>query len=96
MVFARLSGLQENGWHSGLESLAWITDESNGGLFELDWVVLRKELLTAKGRITEQIIKHAKDNGEFFTQTPEPESETGMYQHSGFDRKSSPISSAGP
>ena len=34
VIFTRLSGLQEYGWHSGLEYLVWITDQLNGGLSE--------------------------------------------------------------
>ncbi|MGB2611957.1 MAG: hypothetical protein WBC80_23540, partial [Isosphaeraceae bacterium] len=30
VIFARLSGLQEYGWHSGLECLVWITDKLTG------------------------------------------------------------------
>jgi len=75
VVFARLSGVQEYGWHSGLEKLVWITDELNGGLSEFDWGKLKSELSTTKTTITDVIIQHAKDNGEFFAHTFEREPE---------------------
>ena len=67
VVFTRISGVQEYGWHSGLEYLVWITDRLNGGLSELDWGKLKSELSTAKSKATEIIINHAKENGKFFT-----------------------------
>ena len=81
VIFARLSGLQEYGWHSGLEYLVWITDKINGGLSEFDWGKLKSELASTKPRVTSMIIKHAQDNGEFFAHYPErePESEIDSY-----------------
>lgn len=37
VVFARLAGVQEYGFHAGQESLMWATDHLNGGLSRLDW-----------------------------------------------------------
>ena len=48
VIFARLSGLQEYGWHSGLECLVWITDKLNGGFSEFDWGKLKSELASTK------------------------------------------------
>ena len=81
VIFARLSGLQEYGWHSGLEYLVWITDKLNGGLSEFDWGKLKSELASTKPRVTSMIIKHAQDNGEFFAHYPErePESEIDSF-----------------
>ena len=75
VIFTRISGVQEYGWHSGLESLVWITDALNGGLSDLNWEKLKPELTSAKSRITDTIIQHAKDHGEFFTHHVEQERE---------------------
>jgi len=75
VIFARISGVQEYGWHSGVESLLWITDELNGGLSKLDWLKLKLELTETKPKVTDVIIRHARDNGGFFTQNYEQEPE---------------------
>jgi len=72
VVFARISGLQEYGFHAGLESLMWATDSVNGSLSDLNWEGLREELQTRSGEWTEQIIAHARDNKVFFP-APDPE-----------------------
>lgn len=69
VFFARLCGLQEYGWHAGLEGLMWASDRLNGGLSTLDWGGVMAELETACPEWTESIIRHAKDNGAFFTQS---------------------------
>ena len=76
VIFARISGLQEYGWHSGLEYLVWITDNLNGALSEFDWGKLKPQLTSTKPNITNLIINHAQENGEFFAHYPERESES--------------------
>ncbi len=76
VAFARLSGLQEYGWHAGIESLTWITDSLNGSLSELNWPGVRKQLESVKGKWTDRIIQHAKDEKVYFalkSDTDEPE-----------------------
>jgi hypothetical protein len=70
VVFARLSALQEYGWHAGLEAVMWASDAVNGGLAELDWPLLRKELASHREIWINLIINHAKEHDEFF---PVPE-----------------------
>ena len=66
VVFSRLSGLQEYGWHAGIERIMWATDELNGALSEMDWSVLAQHLHEKGIEWTELIIEHAKEEGEFF------------------------------
>lgn len=73
VFFARLSGLQEYGWHAGIEELMWASDGVNGGLAELDWDRVQAELDAACPRWLETIIQHAKEQDGFFTQTPDEE-----------------------
>jgi hypothetical protein len=68
VVFARICGIQEYGWHAGLEHLIWITDSFNGGLAELDFNTLRPELARVRKEVTLEIIDHAKNNNAFFIQ----------------------------
>ncbi len=70
VVFARLSALQEYGWHAGLEALVWASDAVNGGLAELSWSHLQGELASLKDAWVELIIGHAKEHDAFF---PQPE-----------------------
>lgn len=70
VVFTKLSAVQEYGFHSGLEDLMWATDTLNGGLSDLNWKVLQKEILTQMPRWTQQIISHAQNENVFF---PPPE-----------------------
>jgi hypothetical protein len=67
VVFARIGGIQEYGFHAGIESLMWATDELNGGLSNLDWSLLRSELTTKSQEWTESIISHAVAEGVFFS-----------------------------
>jgi hypothetical protein len=69
VVFTRISGLQEYGYHAGLESLMWATDSLNGALSELDWPSLRAELGRMRGVWTDQIVAHAVENNVFFSQS---------------------------
>jgi hypothetical protein len=66
VVFARLSALQEYGWHAGLEPLMWASDAVNGSLAELSWSHLKQELASQKNVWAESIIHHAKDHDAFF------------------------------
>lgn len=66
VVFNRLSAVQEYGWHAGLENLLWAVDELNGALTEFDWDALQSELAEKRVAWTDQIIAHAKQQGEFF------------------------------
>ena len=75
VIFARISGLQEYGWHSGLEYLVWVTDELNGALSEFDWMKLKTELSSVKLKATDAIIRHARENGGFFSHNYEQEPE---------------------
>lgn len=71
VFFARLTGLQEYGWHAGVEDLIWASDGLNGNLSELNWDGLTCDLETACPAWTEMIIKHARDNDAYFTQGAE-------------------------
>jgi hypothetical protein len=76
VVFARISALQEYGWHAGLEELMWATDTLNGALSEFDWNRLIAELANKRQRWTAQIITHAREEGVFFpphTEETEPD-----------------------
>ena len=79
VFFTKLSGVQEYGFHSGIEKLMWCTDQLNGSLTALDWEGLGRELEIKVPEWLELIIKRATDEGEFFSQTADfgsqPESE---------------------
>lgn len=66
VFFTRLSGLQEYGFHSGMDELMWATDNLNGALVDLNWPELKLELDTKVSKWTELIIRQAKDEGVFF------------------------------
>ena len=66
VFFTRLSGIQEYGFHSGIETLIWATDQLNGSLTDLDWCGLSQELTVKSPEWTELIIRHATDEGAFF------------------------------
>jgi len=66
VVFVRLAGIQEYGFHAGLENLMWATDELNGSLSSLDWTRLRGDLSDKRDAWTSQIITHAEAQGTFF------------------------------
>jgi hypothetical protein len=66
IFFARLGGIQEYGFHAGLEPLMWATDELNGALSTLDWSALQIELEEKTPDWTDFILKHAQDEGTFF------------------------------
>lgn len=66
VLFARLSCIQEYGFHSGLDELMWATDHVNGALVTLDLNGARQELEKKSPEWIEQVIRHANDNGAFF------------------------------
>ena len=70
VFFCRLGSVQEYGFHSGLKDLMWATDKLNGALIELDWDVLKIQLDARVPEWTEQIVRHAVDNGAFFPAQP--------------------------
>jgi hypothetical protein len=66
VFFARISGVEEYGFHSGLQELMWATDQLNGSLSRFDWEGLKRDLQVKASEWTELIIKHAQDEGAFF------------------------------
>lgn len=77
VFFARLTGLQEYGWHAGLENLMWASDSLNGALVSLDLEKLSSEIEVNCPKWTEEIIRHATDNGAYFTQGVESQGPQG-------------------
>lgn len=75
VFFAQLSGVQEYGFHAGLEPLMWATDELNGKLASLDWPGLTDELAEKSPEWTSLIIQHATHEGAFFPPPPPRESQ---------------------
>lgn len=73
VIFARLSTIQEYGWHAGLRDLAWASDQLNGSLGSLDWTRLQPELSSFRQRWIEVVISHAKDHRAFFPPPEHPE-----------------------
>ncbi len=66
VLFARLSCVQEYGFHSGIDELMWVTDYVNGGLIEFNLLVVSQELGVRSPEWVEKVIRHATDNGAFF------------------------------
>ena len=66
VVFCRLSGIQEYGWHAGLEGLMWASDSVNGSLSEFNWPALRDDFHKLKPTWTQTVIDHAKEQNVFF------------------------------
>ncbi|WP_131196767.1 hypothetical protein [Lichenihabitans psoromatis] len=77
LFFVRISGLQEYGFHSGLEKLIWATDALGSAFIELDWSAMQVVLTEMRSIWTETIIRHAKDEGEFFPDRARPLDENG-------------------
>lgn len=75
VFFTRISGVQEYGFHSGIESLMWATDQLNESLSSFNWDDLQRELQEKSAEWREQIIRHATDEGEFFAHPEDFESE---------------------
>lgn len=67
VFFTRLAGIQEYGFHSGLEDLMWATDKLNGALVSLDLLELKNELNVRIEEWTDMVIEHAKNEGGFFS-----------------------------
>jgi hypothetical protein len=67
VIFCRLSGIQEYGWHAGLQDLMWASDKINGGLTEMNWALLKEEFGKIKKAWTAMIIGHAKHQEMFFS-----------------------------
>jgi hypothetical protein len=70
VIFAKLSAIQEYGWHAGLVQLVWASDAVNGSLAELNWVGLQKELHKLRHEWIQDVIFHAKAHDAYF---PKPE-----------------------
>jgi hypothetical protein len=70
VLFARLSCIQEYGFHSGIDELMWATDHVNGALAALDLIGVRQELDKKSPEWVEKVIRHAADNGAFFPDRP--------------------------
>ncbi len=66
VFFSRISGVEEYGFHSGLEELMWATDQLNGSLSDFNWDALQVDLQTKATKWTELVIKHAQDEHAFF------------------------------
>ncbi len=64
--FTRISGIQEYGFHAGVEELMWATDHLNGALIQFDWGGLKKDLETKSTEWTELIIQRAQSEHVFF------------------------------
>ena len=75
LFFTQLGGLQEYGFHSGLQELLWATDQLNGGLSSLDWDGTQSELAVKVPQWSALIIQHATDEGAFF-----PQAEQGVWE----------------
>lgn len=73
VFFVRISGIQEFGWHSGLEEMRWFSDSLNGALSKLDWKALRPELTKARGRLKKTVVALAKKEQVYFGQSQEAE-----------------------
>lgn len=73
LFFVRISGIQEYGFHAGLEELIWATDSLNGSLSEFDWERLQVELQKISAGWIDLILLHAQKEGAFFPDTPPAE-----------------------
>jgi hypothetical protein len=71
VFFARISGVQEYGFHSGLAELMWATDQLNGSLSNFDWPKLKDELQIKSSIWTNLIIQHAQAEDAFFPERAE-------------------------
>jgi hypothetical protein len=66
VLFARLSAVQEYGWHAGIEELMWVTDQLDGGLANYDWQTTQDSLTSVQSRLIDMVIDHADREGAFF------------------------------
>ncbi len=71
VFFSRISGIEEYGFHSGLQELRWATDQLDGSLSGFNWEELRRDLQVKASEWTELIIRHAQDEGAFFPERSE-------------------------
>jgi hypothetical protein len=71
VVFTRISGVQEYGYHAGLEELMWASDSLGEGLASFDWPSLKRSLSEKRAEWTDRIIAHAKEEGVFFAPAAE-------------------------
>ncbi len=69
VVFTRIAGVQEYGFHAGLEDLMWASDGLGEGLATLNWPLLRTTLSEKRAEWTERIIEHARADDAFFAPT---------------------------
>ena len=67
VAFCRLSGIQEYGWHAGIEALIWASDAVKEGLSDLNWNGLMHDLGQIKGSWTDLVIEHAKKEDAYFS-----------------------------
>lgn len=72
VVFTRISGIQEYGFHAGLEDLMWASDSLGDGFSKLNWPQLKNELSKRRKEWTARIITHAKNEGVYFA-PPRPD-----------------------
>lgn len=75
VFFTRISGVEEYGFHSGLEELRWATDQLNGSLSDFNWDGLKRDLEVKASEWTELIIKHAQDEDAFFPEREDDRAE---------------------
>ena len=73
VLFAGISCVQEYGFHSGIETLMWATDQVNGALVDFNLTKARDELSKRSLEWVDLVIRHATDNGAFFPDRPNPE-----------------------
>lgn len=70
LFFVRISGVQEYGFHAGIEQLIWATDQLGESFIDLDWSGTYKEIVSLSDAWVETIIAHARDEGQFFPEPP--------------------------
>jgi hypothetical protein len=71
VMFVRISGIQEYGFHAGLEDLMWATDAIGESLAGFDWDEFHPRIKEKKEEWVDLIQKHAKDEGVFFAKPEE-------------------------
>jgi hypothetical protein len=82
VIFTRVAGVQEYGFHAGLDDLMWATDSLGDALADCNWPVLKSELGKRREEWTDRIISHAKQESVFFAQDePAPPRRTSSLVH---------------
>lgn len=71
VLFTRISGVQEYGFHAGLDDLMWASDSLGDGLAALNWTALKEKLGEKRSEWTNRIVTHAKREGVFFASVDE-------------------------